>query len=153
MKSLHNLPKIVAKPKKRLGRGMGSGRGKTSGRGTKGQLAREKVKLDFEGGQLALIKRLPLYRGKGRNKPFKHKPLVVNVKHLNLLPANTQVTTEVLAKYKILKLEDIQQYGVKILGDGDLKVKLTVCLPCSKGAIKKIEAAGGKAENKSQSSK
>ena len=84
---LDQLPKITTKKKKRLGRGYGSGKGgHTVGRGAKGQKARGKVKLGFEGGQLPLIKRLPLKRGKGKFKSFKKKPLVVNVRFLNLLP-------------------------------------------------------------------
>ena len=79
---LESLPKITQKRRKRLGRGFGSGKGKTAGRGTKGQKAREKVKFGFEGGQLPLTKRLPLRRGKGRNKPLKPAPLIVNLKYL-----------------------------------------------------------------------
>lgn len=141
---LDQLPKTTIKSKKRLGRGYGSGRGKTAGRGTKGQKARSKVKLGFEGGQLPLIKRLPLKRGKGRFKPFKKKPLAVNVKLLNFFPKEEKVTLKTLIKYKIVKEDEAKKFGVKILGDGDLKIPLIVELPCSKGAIKKIEAAGGK---------
>lgn len=145
---LNKLPKTTTKSKKRVGRGYGSGRGKTAGRGTKGQKARGKVKLGFEGGQLPLVKRLPLQRGKGRFKSFKKKPLVVNVKFLNLLPEKEVVTLETLIKYKIVKEDEAKKFGVKILGDGVLRIPLTVKLPCSKGAIKKIEEAGGKVEAK-----
>ena len=141
---LHELPKITDKKSKRLGRGGGSGRGKTSGRGTKGQKAHEKVRIGFEGGQLSLIKRLPLYRGKGRNKRFQNKTLVVNLKVLNILPPNTQVTRETLVTYKILMVEDAKNARIKILGDGELKHALIVHLPTSKSAAKKIEKAGGK---------
>jgi len=141
---LNDLPKTTTKSKKRVGRGYGSGRGKTSGRGTKGQKARGKVKLGFEGGQLPLIKRLPLQRGKGKFKSFKKKPLVVNVKVLNLLPKKETVDLKTLIKYRIVKEDEAKKFGVKILGDGELRIPLTVELPCSKGAIKKIEEAGGK---------
>lgn len=71
---LANLPKIVAKKKKRLGRGLGSGRGSKSGRGTtRHQKARESIPLHFEGGQARMVKKFPLLRGKGRNKSYKKK--------------------------------------------------------------------------------
>lgn len=140
---LANLPQIVGKRKKRVGRGYGSGRGKTAGRGTKGQKARGKVRLGFEGGQTPLIKRLPLRRGKGNPKIGK-KPLVVNLKVLNLLPKNFLVNIENLAKAKIVDEDQARSFGVKILGDGEINVPLTVNLPVSKKAQQKIEAAGGK---------
>lgn len=142
---LNQLSKITEKTKKRLGRGSGSGRGKTSGRGQKGQKAREKIKQQFEGGQLPLTKRMPFGRGKGRNYPLGKKNLVVNVKLLNFLPADTIVNNETLVKYGLLKKE-WQDCQVKILGEGDLKTALTVKLACSKGAKQKIEKAGGKVE-------
>ena len=69
---LNKLAKTTVKTKKRLGQGHGSGRVKTSGRGTKGQKARGKIPLRFEGGALPLIKRMPFHRGKGKNKGFSH---------------------------------------------------------------------------------
>lgn len=143
---LNSLPKVKAKAKKRVGRGAGSGRGKTGGRGQKGQRAREKIKVLFEGGQLSLVKRLPLWRGKGRNKPKKNKPLPVNIKFLNLLPENTVVDLEALVKYHIVKIDKGEKIKVKILGEGNLEKKLIVKLPCSKGASQKIIKAGGKVE-------
>lgn len=142
---LHKLPKINHSAKKRVGRGRGSGRGKTAGRGTKGQKARGKVKSFYEGGQLALIKRLPLLRGKGRNKPRNSKKLAVNVKYLNLLPAGTVVDNQSLVKYKIINSKFLH-YKVKVLGDGEITKKLIVRIPCSRGAIDKITKAGGKVE-------
>lgn len=144
---LANLPKITAKTKKRVGRGAGSGRGKTAGRGQKGQGARGKVKLLFEGGQLPLIKRLPLSRGKSRNKPQSNKPLVINVKYLDLLPQNSIVDFEKLVKHKIIKPIEGKIFPVKILGEGKLTKTLIVKLPCSKGAVQKIIKAGGKVES------
>lgn len=144
---VHNLPKTVTRSKKRLGQGHGSGRGKTSGRGTKGQKARGKIKASFEGGQLPLIKRLPLKRGKGRNKSLKTKQLAVNVKYLNVFAKDAVVNLASLIKAGILEAKTLKE-RVKILGDGELKVALKVELPCSKGAKLKIEKAGGKVVEK-----
>lgn len=143
-KLLSTLPQLVKKEKKRLGQGHGSGRGKTAGRGTKGQKARGKIPIYFEGGALPLIKRLPFRRGKERNKVFKRKPLVVNVKALSYLPKNSTVDLETLIKYHIVNKDDAKTYGIKILGEGEILSSLTVSLPVSKGARKKIEKAGGK---------
>lgn len=141
---LHELPKVVAKSKKRVGRGHGSGKVKTAGRGTKGQKARGKIKPTFEGGGLPLVKRLPFRRGRGRNKPFKKKPIAINVKVLNLLPKNSIVSLDSLIKYRIVDKDDAKFYGVKILGDGEINIPLTVRLKTSKNAAVKIEKAGGK---------
>lgn len=142
--NLNQLPKLKSRTNKRLGRGAGSGKGKTSGRGQKGQAARGTVKLLFEGGQLSLIKRLPLLRGKGINKPHLNKPLVVNIKYLNLLPQQSVVNVAALLKNNIIKDILGDKTKVKILGEGKLNKVLTVVIPCSKGAAKKIIAAGGK---------
>lgn len=146
MNNLTSLPKITKRKKRRLGLGHGSGRGKTAGRGTKGQKSRNKLPIYFEGGALPLIKRLPFRRGKGRNKVFKQKPVIVNVKALNLLKKDTVVDLKALIANNIVEKQDAQTYGVKILGDGELKVSLMVKLPVSKGAQKKIIKAGGKVE-------
>ncbi|KKU90667.1 MAG: 50S ribosomal protein L15 [Microgenomates group bacterium GW2011_GWA1_48_10] len=141
--NLTSLPKIVAKPNRRIGRGHGSGRVKTSGRGTKGQKARENIKLTFAGSSLqaSWLKRLPLKRGKGKNKSHQDKPLVVNLKYLNTLKPQTEVTLESLRAGGIITN---QTNKVKILGDGELTVPLIVKLPCSKGAQAKIVKAGGR---------
>ena len=144
--ALNKLKKIKKSGKKRLGQGHGSGRGKTAGRGTKGQKAKGKISLSFEGGALPLIKRLPFRRGKGKNKVFKKNPLVVNIKVLNLLKKDSVVDIETLIKNRIVDEKDAKMYGVKILGDGDLRIPLTVKLPISKGAASKIKKAGGKVE-------
>ena len=140
--NIHTLPSITTKKRRRLGQGHGSGRVKTSGRGTKGQNARSKRPLRFEGGALPLTKRLPFLRGKNRNKPH-NKMYVVNVDALNTFPAKATVTIDTLAQHNLVKLDDAKQFGVKILGDGDLNVALTVQLPVSRGAKEKIEKAGG----------
>lgn len=142
---LQNLSKITDKSKKRLGLGHGSGRVKTAGRGTKGQNARSDRPLSFEGGALALIKRMPFRRGKGKNKSFKKKPIVINIKYLNLLPKSSKVNIKLLALHKIVDEKEANYYGVKILGDGDLRIPLEIELPISKAALKKVEKAGGKA--------
>ena len=148
MIKLNTLPKIVERGKKRLGQGHGSGKGKTAGRGTKGQRSRGKISATFSAGSLAMVRRLPLLRGKYRNKSFKHKPLIVNIKYLNILPKNSIVDVESLVKNHIIKENDAKIYGVKILGDGKLEIPLVIKLPTSKSAAKKIEAAGGKVELK-----
>jgi large subunit ribosomal protein L15 len=143
MTNLSNLPKIVKRPSKRLGRGHGSGKVKTSGRGTKGQKARESVGLKFAGSSLqaSWLKRLPLNRGKGKNRSHnKNRPFIINLKYLNSLKPQTEVTLKSLIENKIID-KNIEK--VKILGDGELKIALVVKLPCSAGAIKKIEKAGG----------
>ena len=144
--NLSNLQKHTTKRKKRVGLGHGSGRGKTSGRGQKGLKARGNIPLDFEGGSLPLIKRLPFLRGKGRNKSIQAREYVINVSALNVLPKNAIVDLETLAKHKLVRLQDAKDNGVKILGDGDLAVALTVKVPVSKGAADKIVKAGGTIE-------
>lgn len=139
------LQKLVRRPKKRLGRGHGSGKVKTSGRGTKGQRARGKIRLGFEGGQLALIKRLPLLRGKDRNNGISPKAYPLSVDRLNSIPAGTVITLETLRKYHMI---DLAVSRVKILGGKALTVKLTVAVPASKSAQKAIEKAGGVMQSK-----
>ncbi len=142
---LHSLPKIVSKRSRRLGRGEGSGRGKTSGRGTKGQKARGTIRMGFEGGQLPLIKRLPLYRGKGRNKSHHLRMLIINLDDLTSLPAKTVVSRESLVKFKIIS-PDYSKLPIKILGNGEIVHALTITLPISKSAALKIEKSGGSVE-------
>jgi large subunit ribosomal protein L15 len=146
--NLSHIEKLKTKSKRRLGQGHGSGRGKTAGRGTKGQKARNKVAIYFEGGALPLTKRLPFLRGKGRNKSFKDKPLALNVVALNVFPKDAIVTIESIVKEGMVTAEQAKQYGVKILGDGEIGVALTVKLPVSKGAAEKIKKAGGSVEEK-----
>ena len=146
MIKLNNLPKITKSKKKRLGQGLGSGRGKTAGRGTKGQRSRGKISLAQGISGVYLIRRLPLYRGKYRNKPRRENILAINIKYLNILPPKTTVDMESLITHKIVDRRIIEGKRIKILGEGILSVPLLVKLPCSKGAVKKIEAAGGKVE-------
>ena len=141
--NLTDLVKITTKSKKRVGLGHGSGRGKTSGRGTKGQLARHDSKLGFDGDGSPLIRRLPFLRGKGRNRSLQVKPLIINVSALNRFAENDTVDIDSLAKHSLVKLKEAKLQGVKILGDGEVGKKLTVKLPTSKSAAKKIEKVGG----------
>lgn len=140
---LNTLVKIKTKEKRRLGLGHGSGRSKTSGRGTKGQHARRRIALSFEGGALPLIKRMPFLRGKNRNNPFTKNPVILNVKDLQNLAKGTVVDIKSLVSAKIVKESEAKKKGIKILGDGDLTIALTVKLPVSQSAKAKIEKAGG----------
>lgn len=144
---LSHLKKSTTRGIGRLGLGHGSGRGKTAGRGTKGQNARSGVSLTFEGGALSLIKRLPFRRGKGRNKVFKNKPVVLNTSALNSFAKGDVVDLKSVVAKKLIIESDALRYGVKILGDGALGVALTVKLVTSKTAREKIEAAGGSVVN------
>lgn len=139
---INKLNKTTEKKLRRLGQGLGSGRGKTAGRGTKGQKARGKVKRFFEGGALPLTKRLPFLRGRGRNAAVSVAKIGINVGLLNNLPAKSDVNVELLVKEKIVDAK-AKRIGVKILGEGELKKVLSVNLPVTAGARKKIEAAGG----------
>ncbi len=144
--NLHSLPKITENKKKRLGRGHGSGHVKTSGRGTKGTKARYTVPLTFEGGALPLIKRIPFLRGKLKFKPLSDKPFVINIKDLNVFKNGETVDKKTLLEKKIINKRD-EKKDIKILGNGDIKIALTVKLPVSKNAKKKIEQAGGKIQS------
>ncbi|MEK7551439.1 MAG: 50S ribosomal protein L15 [Patescibacteria group bacterium] len=144
--NLNSLTKITTKQKRRLGQGHGTGRVKTSGRGTKGQNARSNRALSFEGGALPLIKRLPFRRGKDRHHSYKKTPVIVNIKALELLKAGSIVDVKALVDAKIVALDDAKEYGVKILGDGKLTKAYTVKLPISKKAAEKVKKAGGSVE-------
>ena len=140
---------------KRVGRGYGSGKGgHTVGRGTKGQKARGKVGILFEGVKVkkSFVKRLPLRRGKGKFKA-KDKKLIVKLGYLNLLPNGAKVDLDRLIKAGIVDKKDGLAYGVKLLGNGKLEKKLTVQLPISKLAAKQVEKAGGKVVNVTKAKK
>ncbi|MBI2010023.1 MAG: 50S ribosomal protein L15 [Candidatus Chisholmbacteria bacterium] len=141
---LDNLPKSTTKTKKRLGRGYGSGKGgHTVGRGVKGQKARNKIKLWFEGGQLPLTKRLPFQRGKGRFKSLKKDPLIIDLKYLHVFKKGEVVTLQSLIARKIVREKDARTYGVKLLGNAEVKNALTIAVPISKKAGQLIAKAGG----------
>lgn len=138
---LNELPKIVEKSKKRLGRGHGSGKVKTGGRGTKGQKARESIRLGFEGGQLPLVKRLPLWRGRGRNRSRQLKVYPLSLSRLATIPAGMEVTLAFLKKHHFIDSDIVR---VKLVGKGTPPQGITVAIPCSKGVRSIIEKAGGK---------
>jgi large subunit ribosomal protein L15 len=131
------------KNKKRVGRGIGSGHGKTSTRGHKGQKARSGggVRPGFEGGQMPLQRRLPK---RGFNNIFRKEYVIINVKDLNQFDNGTEVTPEVLLQAGLIKsLKD----EVKILGDGDLEKQLVLKVhKVSQQAQEKVAARGGKVE-------
>ena len=131
--------------KRRVGRGIGSGLGKTSGKGHKGQNARSGggVRPGFEGGQMPLIRRLPK-RG-FNNKQFAAEYTIINVSDLNMFEDKTVVTAELLQEKNIIK--KLAPYGLKVLGNGNLEKALTVkANKFTESAIQKISKAGGKAE-------
>lgn len=131
------------KNRKRIGRGPGSGTGKTAGKGHKGQKARSggSVKPGFEGGQMPLQRRLPKRGFRSLNKKVY---ALVNLKDLEVFEAGTVVDLEAFGKARLVA--DVRD-GIKILGDGELTKALTVkAHKFSKSAVEKIEAAGGKAE-------
>lgn len=138
---LHNLLSNTKTSKKRIGRGHGSGRVKTSGRGQKGQNARGKVKSYFEGGQLPLIKRLPFQKGKSRNNSLIDKPEILNLSDLNNLPPNSLIDYDFLLKHHLIKTKNNKK--IKLLGNGEIKVALKIKISCSKSAVSKIIQAGG----------
>ena len=143
---IHNLgPAVEKKSRNRVGRGIGSGNGKTAGKGHKGQKARTggKIRRGFEGGQTPLYRRIPK---RGFNNIFSIEYATVNVSDLERFEDGTVVNIELLLNEGILRKE---LDGLKVLGNGNLTKKLTVeAKKFSASAIEKIEAAGGKTEVK-----
>jgi large subunit ribosomal protein L15 len=142
---LHELssPRGARKPRRRVGRGHGSGRGTTAGKGTKGQKARSGggVPPYFEGGQLPLVKRLPYRRG--FNNPNRLEYRAVNLRALEAFEAGSSVGPAELIGAGLLDEREL----VKVLGSGELSVALTVrAHRFSKSARERIEAAGGSVE-------
>lgn len=143
MPGIHEIKAPPRKRRKRVGRGPGSGHGKTATRGHKGQKARSGGAKGpgFEGGQMPLHRRIP--RRGFNNARFQRRPAVVNVGELNVFPDGAEVTPEdLLARGLVASLRD----GVKVLGDGDLDRRLTVHAHAfSAAAGEKIAARGGRA--------
>ncbi len=142
---LQDLYPVVGSKKKskRIGRGHGSGWGKTAGRGHKGQKARSGggVRLGFEGGQMPIQRRLPK---RGFNNIFAKKVAEINIGQLEIFGSGTMVTEEEFVDAGLIKRKFDK---IKIIGNGKLTKNLTVkAHSFSKGAIEKIESAGGKAE-------
>ncbi|HCI89942.1 MAG TPA: 50S ribosomal protein L15 [Lactobacillus sp.] len=125
----------------RVGRGTSSGNGKTAGRGQKGQKARSKVRVGFEGGQMPLFRRMPKRGFKNVNRK---DYAIVNLETLNKFEDGTEVTPALLVETRVVKDE---KDGIKVLGNGELTKKLTVKAgKFSASAKAAIEAAGGTAE-------
>ncbi|MEK6265773.1 MAG: 50S ribosomal protein L15 [Clostridium sp.] len=142
---LHELRPAIGSKKapKRIGRGTGSGWGKTAGRGQDGQNSRSGggTRPGFEGGQMPLYRRLPK---RGFTNIFAKEYACINVDRLNIFENGTEITPELLIERRVIKK---LHNGVKILGNGNLEKSLTVSASkFSKAAAEKIEAAGGKVE-------
>lgn len=149
---LNELPKqITFRAKKRVGRGHGSGKGKTSTRGTKGQKARENVQTSFEGGQLRFIKRLPFRRGVGN--PAGKDSLAINLDDLKDFPKDSKINVDTLTQAGLISAGEAKKRKIKILGQGEISVSLKVELPTSREAAKKITAVGGQVLEDSADSK
>lgn len=139
---LHDLSPAdgSTKPRKRVGRGPGSGNGKTAGRGHKGQRSRSgySQRVGFEGGQMPLVRRVPK---RGFTNIFRSEVAVINVGDLGELSG--EVTPEVLVRHGLVR----KNMKVKVLGGGELNAALTIKADSfSKSAREKIEAAGGRCE-------
>lgn len=131
-------------PAKRIGRGIGSGLGKTSGKGHKGQWARSGggVRPGFEGGQMPLTRRVPK---RGFKNHFTAEYVTINVGALNDFKDESVIDLELLLNAGLVRKD--APYGLKVLGDGELDKKLVVkAAKFTKAAAEKIEKAGGKAE-------
>jgi len=140
---LHHLRPAEGSKKKavRVGRGESGRRGKTAGRGTKGQKARSNTRLGFEGGQMPMARRIP--KMKGFRNPFRVTYNVVNLDVLAQFPAGSEVTPDTLKERGLVHHKGL----VKVLGNGDLDHALDVRADAfSKSAAAKIRAAGGTAE-------
>lgn len=146
---LHNLSPAPGshRDRKRLGRGPGSGQGKTAGKGHKGSMARAGHggpgggKPGFEGGQMKITRRIPK---RGFTNPFRVESQVVTLGDLETMPEGTEITREALAEAGMIKL---RKGPAKILGNGELSRAIVVRgLKVSAGARSRIEAAGGRVE-------
>ncbi|MEI6532262.1 MAG: 50S ribosomal protein L15 [Candidatus Roizmanbacteria bacterium] len=142
---LSNLPQIVSKGKKRLGRGLGSGKGAKSTRGTtRHQKARENIPLHFEGGQGRLVKRFPLLRGRGRNRSYQPVAFLIQTTQLNDFSDGEVIDIQKIVDLKII---DSIKTVVKIVFNGEVTKKITVKLATTQSAKTAIESAGGKVEH------
>ena len=143
---MHDLgPAVKGKNRNRVGRGIGSGNGKTAGKGHKGQKARTggKIRRGFEGGQTPLYRRIPK---RGFNNIFSTEYATVNVSDLERFENGTVVNMELLVKEGLVRRE---LSGLKVLGNGTLTKKVTVeAKKFTNAAKEKIEAVGGKIEVK-----
>ncbi len=146
MSKLHSLPAATTKSKRRVGRGIGSTKGgHTSGRGTKGQLARQgaKVPLWFEGGQLPLIKRMPMLRGKGKLKAMTN---TIAVTLTDLERSQSAVIT--VESLKLEKVIPAKASKVKVIASGAISKKITLKgIAITDSARVQVEKVGGTVEN------
>lgn len=145
MMRLNKLPKLTTTGKKRVGRGIGSGKGgHTIGRGSKGQKARGDIGPIFIGSKLrkSLVKRLPFLRGKGKLKSRQGKTLVIDLKSLTGLSSGETVDMQKLLDLKLIKSTDLRK-KVKVLGVAELKNPFSLMLNCSGSVRKQVEAIGG----------
>lgn len=128
------LHSIIKRPKKRVGRGIGSGKGgHTSGRGQKGQKARGSVGILFEGYKMkkTFLKRLPFLRGKGKFLP-KGSPAIVKYADLSGLPNGSKIDVKLLLKNGFVTQKEVKRFGVKVLGVGKNEKKFEFLVPVSK---------------------
>ncbi|MBW1911862.1 MAG: 50S ribosomal protein L15, partial [Deltaproteobacteria bacterium] len=142
---IHDLSPVEGsrKKKKRVGRGPGSGHGKTSCRGHKGQKSRSggSIRRGFEGGQMPLHRRLPK---RGFTNIFKKQYVLINIRDLNRFAPNSTLDLAALKNARLVKKE---KDGIKLLGDGEISHPVVIKIhKVSKIAREKIEAAGGKVE-------
>lgn len=140
---LYKLAPVKSKGKKRVGRGIGSGKGKTAGRGSKGQKARGKIPATFTGTP-ALYKKLPLRKGLG-NPKLSPKPILISLSRLDVFKAGATVDFQALIDEGMIKKEDVLK-GVKILSGGGISKKLIVKVPVSNSVKDTIERAKGRVE-------
>ncbi len=145
---LNNLDKKIHKVKKRVGRGIGSGLGKTSGRGAKGQKSRSGVAIKaYEGGQMPLYRRLPK---RGFNSLYKReKNVAINLDIISKLIESKKLDSSKLIDLRkfLLKAKIPKKIKVKVLGSGEIKIKVNIIADkFSKTAQKKIEKVGGRVE-------
>ncbi len=141
---LHTLEKLSKRSAKRLGRGIGSGRGKTSGRGMKGQKARGKIPAANVGAGLLYFKKLPYRRGWGNSK-VSAKPALLQVSKLNAFSAGATVTVATLIETGLTTEKAVKRIGIKIVNGGELTTKnLTIEVPVTASVKSVVEQAGGK---------
>lgn len=144
---MNDLPKVVTRRKKRLGRGYGSGKGgHTSSRGTKGQRSRSGISIIFEGIKMrkSFIKRLPVLRGEEKLKA-KNNKVEVKTQYLNLFKKGEEVTVDTLIEKGILS-KDARRSKIKLISGGNVDIALKVKIAATKGATDLVEKAGGKVE-------
>lgn len=141
MVQLHSLIKIRQKGAKRRGRGLGSGKGSKSGRGTtRHQKARTTIPLHFEGGQGRIVKKYPLLRGKSKNKSIKLKPFTLRLSRLLSIKHTGTITLDILIEKSIVPPGTT---GVKVVYDKEVTKPLTIQLPVSAKVAKVVTDAGG----------